>query len=142
MRTGTSRRPSGKSTWMWPKSASSRTPGSWASGMKVSWRLRRGLPAERRGRAVAPRGGGSDAGVVGQRDEGLLAATAVLADVTADLVVAARVGVLVAQAAEDLHGGVPLLGRGVRVSGEEGVDGPVKGAQHRRRGRLGARVRG
>ncbi len=34
--TGTSRRPSGKSTWMCPKSASRRWPGSWARGMNVS----------------------------------------------------------------------------------------------------------
>ena len=40
-RNGTSRRPSGKSTWMWPKSASRRCPGRWPRGMKVSsWRRR------------------------------------------------------------------------------------------------------
>ena len=81
------------------------------------------------------------AGVVGQRDEGLAVVAAVLADVAADLVVAARVGVLVAQTAEDLHGGVPLLGRGVLIGGEDGVDDGVKRAQHGRRRRLGAGVR-
>ena len=44
------------------------------------------------------------AGVVGQRDEGLTAVAAVLADVAADLVVAAGIAVLVAQAAVNLAG--------------------------------------
>ena len=39
--TGTGRRPSGKSAWMWPKSASARWPGGWSRGMKVSRRSRR-----------------------------------------------------------------------------------------------------
>src|SRR5262249_51751657 len=62
--------------------------------------------------------------------------------VAADLVVAAGVRVLVAQAAEDLHGGVTLLGRGVLVSGQDVVDNLVKGTQYGRGRRLGARVRG
>src|SRR5262245_40283826 len=70
------------------------------------------------------------AGVVGQRDERLAAVTTPLADVPADLVVAAGVAVLVLEAAEDLHGGVPLLGWGLLVLGEDGVDGGVEGAEH------------
>ena len=77
------------------------------------------------------------AGVVGQRDEGLAAVTAVAADVAADLVVAAQVAVLVTQAAEELHGGVALLGRRLLVGGKDGVDGGVEGTEDRGRGRLG-----
>src|SRR5262249_18081829 len=62
--------------------------------------------------------------------------------VAADLVVAAGVRVLVAQAAEDLHGGVTLLGRGVLVSGQDVVDNLVKGTRYGRGRRVGARVRG
>src|SRR5262249_52030554 len=80
------------------------------------------------------------AGVVGQRDEGLAVVAAVLADVAADLVVAAGVAVVVAQPAKELHGGVPLLGRGALVVGQDGVDDGVKGAEDRRGGRLGAGV--
>jgi hypothetical protein len=43
-RTGTCRRPSGKSAQMWPKSASTRCPGSWSSGMNVSCSRRCRLP--------------------------------------------------------------------------------------------------
>ncbi len=70
------------------------------------------------------------AGIVGQRDEGLAVVAAVLADVAADLIVAARVVVLVAQAAKDLHGGVPLLGRGVFIRGQDAVDDGVERAEH------------
>ena len=45
-----------------------------------------------------------------------------LADVASDLGVAAGVAVLVAEAAEDLHGGVPLLGRCLLVVGQDLVD--------------------
>ena len=46
----------------------------------------------------------------------------VLEDVALDLGIAAGVAVLVAEAAMDLGGGVPLLGRGVLVVGEDAVD--------------------
>jgi hypothetical protein len=64
--------------------------------------------------------------------------TAVLTDVAADLVVAAGVAVLVAQATVQLHGGVTLLGRGLLVIGEDGVDDGVEGAQDRGGGWLAA----
>ena len=86
---------------MWPKSASRRWPGGWASGMNVSWRV-----------------------------------AAVRGDVAADLVVAAGVAVLVAQPPEELHGGVPLLGRGVLVVGEDLVDDRGEGPEHGGRGGL------
>ena len=86
-RNGTSLRPSGKSTWMWPKSASRRRPGRCPRGMKVS-RCRRRC----------------------------------LRHVALDLGIAAAVAVLVAEATEHLGGGVPLLGRGVLVVGEDLVD--------------------
>ena len=49
---------------------------------------------------------------VAQGDEGLAMSASVLEHVALDLGVAAGVAVLVAEAAEDLGGGVPLLGRG------------------------------
>ena len=57
-----------------------------------------------------------------QGDEGLAMPPPVLEDVALDLGVAAGVAVLVAEAAVDLGGGVPLLGRGVLVVGEDAVD--------------------
>ena len=57
-----------------------------------------------------------------ERDEGLAMPAAVLEDVALDLGVAAGVVVLVAEATMDLGGGVPLLGRGVLVVGEDAVD--------------------
>jgi len=48
--------------------------------------------------------------------------------------------VLVAEAAEDLHGGVALLGWRVFIGGEDGVDDGVKGAEDGGRGRLGAGI--
>ena len=80
------------------------------------------------------------AGIVGQGNEGFAAVAAMAADVAANLIVAAAVAVLVTQAAEDLHGGVTLLGRGILVGGENGVDDRVKGAQNRGGRRFGARV--
>ena len=59
---------------------------------------------------------------VSQRDEGLLMSRPVLAQVALDLGVAAGVAVLVAEAAEDLGGGVPLLGRGGLVVDQDLVD--------------------
>src|SRR5207249_1695822 len=80
------------------------------------------------------------AGVVGQRDECLAVVLAVAGDVAADLVVAAGVGVLVAQAAVQLHGGVTLLGRGLLIGGEDGVDDGVHGAEDGGGRRLAAGV--
>ena len=54
---------------------------------------------------------------------------ALFADVTAHGVVAAGKPVVVTQAAEDLHGGVPLLAWRVLIGGEDGVDEGMKGAQ-------------
>ena len=56
---------------------------------------------------------------------------AVLAEVALDLGVAAGVAVLVAEAAEDLGGGVPLLGRGVLVVGEDLVDDRLERPEQR-----------
>ena len=57
-----------------------------------------------------------------QGDEGLPMPSAVLANIALDLGIAAAVAVLVAEAAEDLRGGVPLLGRGGLVVGQDLVD--------------------
>ena len=59
---------------------------------------------------------------VAQGDEGLAMSPPVLEHVALDLGIAAGVGVLVAEAAMDLGGGVPLLGRGVLVVGEDAID--------------------
>src|SRR5262249_28421975 len=50
------------------------------------------------------------------------------------------VGLLVAQAAEELHGGVPLLGRRLLILGEDGVDEGVEGAEDGSGRGLGAGV--
>jgi hypothetical protein len=47
---------------------------------------------------------------------------AVLEDIALDLGIAAGIGMLIAEAAMDLGGGVPLLGRSVLVVGEDAVD--------------------
>jgi hypothetical protein len=78
-------------------------------------------------------------GVVGQGEEGLAVVAAVPAGVAADLVVAAGVGVLVTPAAEELPGGVPLLGRGLLIGGQEGVDDGVQAAEDGGGWWLGAR---
>ena len=57
-----------------------------------------------------------------QGDEGLAISPAVLEHIALDLGIAAGVVVLVAKATMDLGGGVPLLGRGVLVVGEDLVD--------------------
>src|SRR5262249_46756366 len=49
--------------------------------------------------------------------------------IAADLVIAARIAVLVAEAAEQLAGRVPLLARGVFVGGQQGVGGLPEGAE-------------
>ena len=55
----------------------------------------------------------------------------VLAQIALDLGVTAGVAVLVAEATEDLHGGVPLLGRGVLVVGQDLVDERLERPQDR-----------
>ena len=62
------------------------------------------------------------AGEVSQRDEGLLMSAPVPPQVALHLAVTAGIAVLVAEATEHLHGGVPLLGRGVLVVGQDLVD--------------------
>ena len=57
-----------------------------------------------------------------ERDERLAITSAVLEDMALDLGIAAGVGVLVAEATMDLGGGMPLLGRGVLVVGEDAID--------------------
>ena len=69
------------------------------------------------------------AGEVAQRNECLLVAWPELEHVALHLGVAAGVAVLVAEAAKDLCGGVPLFGRGVLVVGEDLVDGRLEGTE-------------
>ena len=57
------------------------------------------------------------AGEMPQRDEGLLMSASMFAQIALHLAITAGVAVLVAEAAEHLHGGVPLLGRGLLVVG-------------------------
>ena len=45
-----------------------------------------------------------------------------LPDVASHLAITAGIAVLVAEATEHLHGGVPLLGRGLLVVGQDLVD--------------------
>ena len=71
---------------------------------------------------VAEVGLGPTARRVVQRDERLAPVEPPGLQVAADLVVAALVAVLVAEAAEELRGGVPLLGRGLHVGVEDGVN--------------------
>jgi hypothetical protein len=52
-----------------------------------------------------------------------------LEQIAPDLSVRAGVGVLVAEAAEHLHGGVPLLGGSVLVGGQDLVDDRLKWAE-------------
>jgi hypothetical protein len=66
---------------------------------------------------------------VAQRDEGLLVAWSLLEHVALHLGVATGVAMLVAEAAKDLCSGVPLLGRGVLVVGEDLVDGRLEAAE-------------
>ena len=66
-----------------------------------------------------------------QRDEGFLMRTSVLAQVALHLGVTAGVAVLVAEAPEELGGGVPLLGRCGLVVGQDLVDDRLERPQHR-----------
>src|SRR5207249_2465583 len=79
--------------------------------------------------------------IVGQRNERLAMVASMLADVATNLIVAALIAMLLAQAPPELHGRVALLGRRILVSSKDGVDRAVKGAEHRCRRRLSARVR-
>lgn len=66
-----------------------------------------------------------------QGDEGLAMPPAVLEDVSLDLGVASGIGVLVAEAAMDLGGGVPLLDWSVLVVGEDAIDARLDRAEDR-----------
>ncbi len=59
---------------------------------------------------------------VSQRDERLLMPTSVFEQVALDLGIPAAVAMIVAEASEDLSGGVPLLGRGDLVVDQDLVD--------------------
>ena len=116
----------------------------WAGpGRRGSWSRPRRRPGPAPGAAVgeidvdvAEVGLQAVARVMGQGDEGLaVRAAGACGDVASDLVVAAGVAVLVAQAAEDLHGGVPLLGRGVLVGGQ---DWSMSGVERAEDGRAAA----
>jgi hypothetical protein len=54
-----------------------------------------------------------------------------LADIAADLIVAAALTMFVAQTAKYLRGRVALLGRRVLIVGKDRIDDAVKGAQRR-----------
>jgi hypothetical protein len=58
-----------------------------------------------------------------------------------DLVIAAWVGVLGPQAAEDLSGGVPLLGRGGLIRGQDSVSQRAERPKHGSRSGLSEGVR-
>ena len=73
------------------------------------------------------------AGEMAQGDEGLRALAAVAAEIALDLGVAAGVAELVAEPAVDLGGGVPLLGWGALVVGEDLVDRRLEGTELGRR---------
>jgi hypothetical protein len=62
------------------------------------------------------------AGEMSQRDEGFLMSSPVPPQIALHLAVTAGIAVLVAEATEHLHGGVPLLGRGVLIVGQDLVD--------------------
>jgi hypothetical protein len=64
-----------------------------------------------------------------QGNEGLPVAPPVFEDVALHLSIPARVAVFVAEAAKDLSGCVPLLGRSGLVVGEDLVDDRLEGAE-------------
>ena len=75
----------------------------------------------------------ASSGRVGQRDEGGAGVLTVGRDITADRGVGAGIAVLILEPAEELGGGVPLLGRGVAIVAEGTwsmilVNGPSTGA--------------
>ena len=66
---------------------------------------------------------------MGQGDEGFTAPLAMRLDVALDLTVAASVSVFITEAAKHLLGGVPLLGRGLLVIGQDLVDDRMERTQ-------------
>src|SRR5437879_594342 len=62
-------------------------------------------------------------------------------EIALHLAVTAGVGVLVAEATEHLHGGVPLLGRGVLIVGQDLVDDRPEWSQDRGGSLVGPGVR-
>jgi hypothetical protein len=70
-------------------------------------------------------------GEMSQRDEGFLMSSAVSPDIALDLAVTAEIALLALEAAAHLHGGVPLLGRGLLVVGEDLVDDRLERPQNR-----------
>ena len=77
------------------------------------------------------------AGEMPQRDESFLMSSPVSPDVASHLAIAAVIVVLVAEAAEHLHGGVSLLGRGLLIVGEDLVDDRPERPQDRSGSLLG-----
>src|SRR5512135_3635810 len=75
-----------------------------------------------------------------QRDEGFLMSRPVSPEITLHLAVTAGIAVRVAEAAEHLHGGVPLLGRGLLVVGSDLVDDRAERPQDRGRPLVGPGV--
>ena len=71
---------------------------------------------------VAEIGFESLTGKMSQRNKRFLLPASVLAQIALHLSIPASVAVFVAEAPEDLGGGVPLLGRGVFVVDEDLVD--------------------
>jgi hypothetical protein len=72
--------------------------------------------------------------IVVERDERLALSPALGEEVEPDALIAAGVAVLVAQAAEDLGGGVLLLARGLLVGPKDGVDDRLEGIDDRGHG--------
>ena len=68
-----------------------------------------------------------------QRNKRLALDPANLAHIAPDLVVAARVALLVPQAAIELRGGVPLLARGLLILGQDLLNPPLVRAEPRSR---------
>src|SRR5262245_33899737 len=77
---------------------------------------------------------------MGQGNERLLVITTLPTDVATHLVVAALVAMLGLQSAEDLHGGVTLLGWRILISEQDGVDNRVEGAEYGSGRQLASRV--
>src|SRR5512132_3044912 len=71
------------------------------------------------------------AGEMSQRDEGFLMSSPVPPQIALHLAVTAGIAVLVAEATEHLHGGMPLLGRGVLVVGQDLVNDRAERPQDR-----------
>ena len=78
--------------------------------------------------------------IVAQGDKRLALTPPLAGQVAPDLVVAPAIGMLGTQPTIELHGRVPLLGRGFLIGFEDLVDDAVEGAQHGCRSHLTARV--